>query len=161
MPAPASPPFKKTCPCTILPPPSLIFQISPLQGRKSKFTPPPPFKKGGGPNYDIYYFHMKTMILEYFQICTSVPLTNSSVLQSTISFKTHSRFNSISFEKEYILKIIRNFNVNKAHSHDNISIWMLKICNSEVVEPLLLIYNNCIDSGIFWYIKEVSYHSNI
>ena len=101
------------------------------------------------------------MKLEYFQICTSVPLTNSSVLQSTISFKTHSRFNSISFEKEYILKIIRNFNVNKAHSHDDISIWMLKICNSEVVEPLLLIYNNCIDSGIFWYIKEVSYHSNI
>ena len=26
---------------------------------------------------------------------------------------------------------------------------MLKICDSEVVEPLSLIYKNCIDSGIF------------
>ena len=149
--APASPPFKKTFPCTILPPPSLIFRISdpPSPGEVIKIYSPPPLKKRGGPNYDIYYFHMKTMILAYFQICTSVPLTNSSVLQWTISFKTHSRFNSISFEKEHILKIIRNFNVNKTHSHDDISIWMLKICNSEVVEPLSLIYNNCIDSGIF------------
>ena len=88
---------------------------------------------------------MKTMILAYFQICTSVPLTNSSVLQS---IKTYSRFNSISFEKEHILKIIRNFNVNKAHGHDDISIQMLKIYNSELVEPLSLIYNNCTDSGI-------------
>ena len=26
---------------------------------------------------------------------------------------------------------------------------MLKICDSEVVEPLSLIYKNCIDSGVF------------
>ena len=39
---------------------------------------------------------------------------------------THSRLNSISFEKEDILKIIRNLNVNKAHGHDDISIRMLK-----------------------------------
>ena len=38
--------------------------------------------------------------------CT--PLTNSSVLPSVMSFKTHSRLNSISFEKEDILKTIRN-----------------------------------------------------
>ena len=50
------------------------------------------------------------------------PLTDSSVLPSTIFFKTHSSLNSISFEKEDILKIIRNLNVNKAHGHDNISI---------------------------------------
>ena len=79
--------------------------------------------------------------------CT--PLTNSSVLPSVMSFKTHSRLNSISFEKEDILKIIRNLNVNKAHGHDDISIQMLKICDSQVVEPLSLIYKNCIDSGIF------------
>ena len=68
--------------------------------------------------------------------CT--PLTNSSVLPSVMSFKTHSRLNSISFEKEDILKTVRNLNVNKAHGHDNISIRMLKRCDSEVVEPLSL-----------------------
>ena len=29
------------------------------------------------------------------------------------SFKTHSRLNSISFEKEDVLKIMRNLNVNQ------------------------------------------------
>ena len=56
---------------------------------------------------------------------------------------------SINFEKEDILKIIRNLNVNKAHGHDNISIRMLKICDSVLVEPLSLIYKNCINSGVF------------
>ena len=37
--------FKKTCPCTILSPPFLIFKIAPLRGRYLKFTPP--YKKGG------------------------------------------------------------------------------------------------------------------
>ena len=38
-----------------------------------------------------------------------------------------------------ILKIIRNLNVSKAHGHDDTSIWMLKIRDSEVVETLSLI----------------------
>ena len=81
--------------------------------------------------------------------CT--PSMYSSVLPSTISFKTNSRLNSIFLEKEDVLKIIRNLNVNKAHGHDNISIRLLKICHSEVAEPLSFIYKNCIDSGIFPY----------
>ena len=90
---------------------------------------------------------MANIFNDFFAVqCTS--LTNSSVLPSKISFKTHSRLNSISFEKEDVLKIMRNLNVNKAHGHDNISIRMLKICDSEVVEPLSLTYKNCIDSGI-------------
>ena len=90
---------------------------------------------------------MANIFNDFFAVqCTS--LTNSSVLPSTISFKTHSRLNSISFEKEDVRKIMRNLNVNKAHGHDNISIRMLKICDSEVVEPLSLTYKNCIDSGI-------------
>ena len=56
---------------------------------------------------------------------------------------------AISFEKEDILKIIRNLNVNKAHGHDDICIGMLNICDSELCEPLSVIYKNCIDSGLF------------
>ena len=47
--------FKKTCPCTILPPPFFNFSDSPphLWWRYLKFTlPPSKKKKGGGPNYD-------------------------------------------------------------------------------------------------------------
>ena len=92
-------------------------------------------------------FTKKTNLFNDFFAAQCTPLTNSSVLSSTISFKNHSRPNYISFEKEDILKIIGNFNVNKAHGDDDIR--MLKICDSELVEPLSLIYKNCIDSGIF------------
>ena len=47
--------------------------------------------------------------------------------------------------------MVRNLNVNKARGHDNISMRMLKICNSVLVELLSLICKNCI----------ISYHSNI
>ena len=33
-------------------------------------------------------------------------------------------------------------NVNKAHGHDDISITMLKICDSELTEPLSIIFKN-------------------
>ena len=73
---------------------------------------------------------MKANLFNDFFAIQCTPLTNSNNLPPTRSFKTHLRLNSISFEKEDILKIIRNLNVNKAL--DDISIQML--CDSEVVE---------------------------
>ena len=57
-------------------------------------------------------------------------LSKNSVLPSSVSFKAQSRLTSVNFEKEDILKLIRNLNVNKANGHDNISIRMLKIRDS-------------------------------
>ena len=94
-------------------------------------------------------FTEKANLFNYFFATQSTPLSNNSILPSTIFFKTQSRLSSINFEKEDILKIIRNLNVNKAHGHDNISIKMLKTCNSVLAEPLSLIYKNCINSGVF------------
>ena len=94
-------------------------------------------------------FTKKANLFNDFFATQCTPVNNSNVLPSTISFKTHSTLSSISFEKEDILKIIRNLKVNKAHGHDDISIQTLKIYDSEIVEPLLLIYKSCIDSGIF------------
>ena len=94
-------------------------------------------------------FTKKANLFNDFFATQCTPVNNSNVLPSTISFKTDSTLSSISFEKEDILKIIRNLKVNKAHGHDDISIRTLKIYDSEIVEPLLLIYKSCIDSGIF------------
>ena len=94
-------------------------------------------------------FTKKANLFNDFFATQCTPVNNSNVLPSTVSFKTHSTLSSISFEKEDILKIIRNLKVNKAHGHDDISIRTLKIYDSEIVEPLLLIYKSCIDSGIF------------
>ena len=94
-------------------------------------------------------FTEKANLFNNFFATQCTPLSNNSILPSAISFKTQSRLSSINFEKEDILKIIRNLNINKAHVHDNISIQMLKICDSVLVEPLPLIYKNCINSGVF------------
>ena len=43
---------------------------------------------------------------------------------------------------------MRSLNVDKAHGCDNVSIRMLKICDITIVEPLSIIFNNCIKQSI-------------
>ena len=52
------------------------------------------------------------------------------------------------FADDEILKIIRA-HINKAHGHDEISVRMIKICDDAIIEPLSLIYKNCIENGTF------------
>ena len=56
--------------------------------------------------------------------------------------KTNKRLFALNIKKDDILKIIRKLNVNKAHGHDDISIRMLKICDSVITEPLSIIFKN-------------------
>ena len=48
------------------------------------------------------------------------------------------------FENKDIINTIRLLNVDKACGDDNISIRMLKICDTTIVETLSIIFNNCI-----------------
>ena len=72
-------------------------------------------------------------------------ISNSGILPSRRFFKTNKRLFALNIKKDDILKIIRKLNVNKAHGHDDISIRMLKICDSVITEPLSIIFKNCID----------------
>ena len=65
-------------------------------------------------------FTEKTNLFTDFFATQCTPLSNNSISPSAISLKTQSRLSSINFEKEDILKIIRNLNINNAHGHDNI-----------------------------------------
>ena len=60
-------------------------------------------------------------------------------LPSSKDFITDKRLTTIKFNEDDILKMIRNLNVNEAHDHDDISMRMLKICDSVVTEPLLIL----------------------
>ena len=53
----------------------------------------------------------------------------------------------VSITEDKIVKIIRKLNSNKAHGCDNMSICMLKICDTPIAEPLKLIYEKCLDTG--------------
>ena len=50
---------------------------------------------------------------------------------------------------EDIGKIIRNLKANKADSHDNLSIFMLKLCGDAICEPLQMIFNQELIFGSF------------
>ena len=88
--------------------------------------------------------------------CT--PLINDSEIPDEISFVTSERLSSVIFDDQDIIKIIRALNENKAHGHDDISIHIIKICDSSIVKPLSLIFKNCISCGIF---PEVWKKSNV
>ena len=56
---------------------------------------------------------------------------------------------AVDFEYQDILKIIRALDINKAHGYDNISIGMIKICDSIIAKPLSIIFCDSLNSGIF------------
>ena len=90
-------------------------------------------------------FTGKANLFNNFFASQCTPISNSSTLPSRNIFKTNKRLFALNIKKGDILKIIRKLNVNKAHGHDDISIRMLKICDSVITEPLSIIFKNCID----------------
>ena len=78
----------------------------------------------------------KTNIFSTFFAEQCTPLKNSSVLPANQMFLTQSRLNSINFNEDEILKIIRALNMNKVHGHDKISIRMIKMCDVSLLKTL-------------------------
>ena len=64
-------------------------------------------------------------------------------------FLTQSRLNSINFNEDEILKIIRALNIHKAHGHDGISIRIIKICDKSLLKPLILLFENSTKSSCY------------
>ena len=55
----------------------------------------------------------------------------------------------ICFASDDILKIIKNLDPNKAHSHDIISTRMVKLCDASLCKLLELIFKSCLESAKF------------
>ena len=79
--------------------------------------------------------------------CSSI--SNSSKLPSHIKNLTENRLSLISFSHDKIAKVIQNLDPNKAHGHDNISIRMVKVCGPSIYKPLEIIFNQCLETGVF------------
>ena len=62
---------------------------------------------------------------------------------------TNSSLSSISFNDQDILNVLHSLNISKAHGFDDLSIRLLKICDSSIVKPLSIIFKNCLQSGSF------------
>ena len=46
-------------------------------------------------------------------------------------------------------KVIQNLDPDKVHGHDNISICMLKVGGPSIYKPLEIIFNQCLETGVF------------
>ena len=75
-------------------------------------------------------------------------MSNASQLPSNFTLYTDNRISTVTFSQDDIGEIIQNLNPNKAHSHDNISIRMLKLCGSSTYGPLQLIFKEALCTGL-------------
>ena len=100
---------------------------------------------------------------QIFSICfftKQCPL-DSSVLPIEFTYMTKECIHSLTFNESDVIKIIRAFNVNKAHGHDNILVRRIKLSANSVTNPLILISQNALAAGTFttqW--KRGKYFSN-
>ena len=61
---------------------------------------------------------------------------------------THDALDACIITEEKILNLIRSLNPNKAHGWDGISVRMILICDSSIVTPLRIIFQNCLEKGV-------------
>ena len=83
---------------------------------------------------------------EYFvQQCSTI--VNSSTLPN-FQPTYNTLLQSLDIDREKVTKLIRALDTTKAHWCDDISISMIKICDTSIVEPLCLIFEKCLERGI-------------
>ena len=86
-------------------------------------------------------FHEKSDIFNSFFVDQCSPIE--------LSLRTHRTISTCRFSKGDILQIINNFDPNKAHAHDEISIRMLKIFGDSICRPLNIIFKIYLRMGKF------------
>ena len=63
--------------------------------------------------------------------------------------KTDKSISTVTFTSDDIVTLIQNFDPNKAHDHDMLSIRMLQLCGTCICKLLDLIFQYCIKHGEF------------
>ena len=94
-------------------------------------------------------FLEKAHLLNEFFSKQCQPLENNSTLPKSNTYHTENRLNDITFDNEKLLKIIQSLDANKAHGYDGISIKMLKLSSPSIINPLSIIFQKYLKSGIF------------
>ena len=62
---------------------------------------------------------------------------------------TQKKLNECTFSKDDIHSILIAIKENKSHGCDEISSKMISMCGESLVDPLFIIFNNCLSKGIF------------
>ena len=94
-------------------------------------------------------FKVKANHFNAFFASQCTPASNNTTLPLVTNPVTNASLSSISFIDQDILNIIHSLNLDKAHGYDNLSIRLLKICDSSIVKHFLIIFKNALQSGSF------------
>ena len=100
---------------------------------------------------------MKADLFNNYFSSQCIPIINDSQLPA-FSYRTNSRLTEINITSQMILDIICAMNPNKSHGCDNISIKMMHICRNQIVFPLKLIFESCVNTGVYpdlWKMSNV------
>ena len=79
--------------------------------------------------------------------CSLIP--DNDCLPADVNYVTDDYLSTVTFSVKGIGKIIQNLDSNKAHGHDNLSIYMLKICGDSICIPLQMIFKQALLTGVF------------
>ena len=75
------------------------------------------------------------------------------------SYITNVKLETLEINRESILTLTNQLNVNKAHSVDQTSVQMIKLCGNSICLPLQIIFANIVFTGIFpdkWKMANVT-----
>ena len=100
-------------------------------------------------NIPVSDFKKKANIFYKFFSSQCVPLNNDSNILYCHKYMTNDKISSVKFENKDIINVIKALYPCKANGYDDISIRILKICDSTIVKPLTIVFKNCISQGIF------------
>ena len=92
---------------------------------------------------------MKANNSNNFFTCQCTPLDNSGKIPESQTYITNTDLSSIKFENKDTINIIISLSVGKAHGLENISIRLLKIDDSAIVEPVSILFNDSLNQSIF------------
>ena len=76
-------------------------------------------------------------------------IPNNSILPAELKLLSEHTLPSCDFSETDILQIINGQDSNKAHSHDMISIPILKLCDETICRPVNIIFKTCLNTDTF------------
>ena len=91
---------------------------------------------------------------EKAELCNSHFATQCSLTSNSTKLPSHNRYltdnplSCVSFSQDKIAKVTQNLDSKNTQDQD-ISIRMPKVCGSSIYKPLEIIFNQCLETGVF------------
>ena len=100
-------------------------------------------------NNFIYFYSKSSLTFRILIVLEIFPKLSKTLLKIAKLYSTK-------YLTKYLTKYfaMRNISQNivsltKSHGHDRISIRMIKMCDKSILKPLMIIFRNCLNDGIF------------